>query len=148
MSINFKHLVPRGAAFSAVILCLMGCGETQNREITQDSTACPSQTAQIQIGDGYSKILCGCSESAARIDRGSTTRCSISKGSTVHFVFSGATTSHQIISTGTPSFSSSPVSDPKDSVPYSVHPVTFSESGNFIFKDAFDEQIQGAIAVQ
>lgn len=127
-----------------------GCGSGSSGvpSISESSTQCPNGVAEILIGDGFSKRLCGCSEAAGVVfGSGSALTCSIPSGTHVFVYtsfFPGYSTLHQFESVGSPSFSSSRISD--GTAPF-VSTYTFSTAGTYQFRDAFNHGVSGSFVV-
>ncbi|MBL7715610.1 MAG: hypothetical protein JNL01_09095 [Bdellovibrionales bacterium] len=128
-----------------------GCGSVFGPEsvATSFQTQCPSGLAQIQLADGFSRVLCGCqgvTDGQATIPP-AILNCTINAGEKVWFRFEGALGSHWIVSSGTPSFPSSVVVDPEVFPVPPVHAVTFTAPGTYSFHDGITPSIQGTITV-
>lgn len=137
-----------------LLICVVGlayllaaCGN-QTSEVTTADTSCPSGAAQINVTDGFLRIICGCAEAAGTIATPPTTlTCTVPAGTTVFFYYEATTLRHQIIPTGSPSFVPSPINDPKDIRSMRSHAVKLDASGTYPFADAMNTTINGQLIV-
>ena len=122
-------------------------------QISAPQTACTSGQAQIEIGDGYQRILCGCAEPAGAMvpsagSKDPALTCTVPSGTVVFFEYLSTVDRHQIISLASPSFPSSPISDPSDHPPLQIYGATFSPAGTYLYEDAFEPGTTGQIVAQ
>ena len=127
-------------------LSLLACGRGAT-PIGPDSS-CEANSAVIEVGDGFLRTRCGCSEgSLVLTTSGTNLKCTVRHGTTVFFSYLGATLKHQIISTApegsASSFTSSAIWAPKAS--FSAHGYLFSKAGSYPYSDAFSSQLNGTI---
>ncbi len=136
------------SAASAVGLGLLAACGTQTPTLGPSDTACSGSMAQLEMGDGYLRNLCGCAEAAGTTaSGGSALTCTIPAGTTVFFQFGAARTRHQILATGAPELPSGPEIDPVNPLSPKAHAATLTSAGTYTFRDAFDESVVGSIVV-
>lgn len=124
---------------------LSGCG-SGGTSTTAPQSGCPTGTALIEVGDGFARIHCGCQEAAFTTSSASNPlTCTVASGTTVFFDYSAATLQHQIVASGTPDFAPSARWEPESS--FKAHPVQFTTSGTYGFKDLFHPATTGQIVV-
>ena len=145
--------------FLLIYACLLnpGCaGSSQPalpNSIQAMDTQCTTGMAQILVGDGFMRILCGCTGTAETdgtyIQAPTSLTCHLSSGSSVVlFHLTGTVNRHQIVSTGTPTFVPSAVSDPSSGNPITVYTAFFPQtSTTYSFADSFNSAIQGQIVI-
>jgi hypothetical protein len=81
---------------------VIGCGKTR----------CPPGAAQILVGDGFMKILCGCTETSAIVMPPATLDCHLAARDSQVFVTFQGTLKHQIIPSVVNEFVPTPMYDP------------------------------------
>ena len=140
---------------------LAGCpGEAPSNEalvgLDPAATACTAGLAQIQVGDGFLEILCGCTSSAtgagvvvsAPIAGPTAFVCHVPTGTVVMWQVLGTQLWHQIeplqVSGGS-SFPSGQLIKPEDPDRASV--AQFTTPGTYGFQDAMNSGLQGEIVV-
>jgi hypothetical protein len=144
-----RSLMALSASVFLVLLAVSGCGRELVDTTDIESTRCTAGQAQISVGEGFLRRVCGCQEGVGRIDPPSAADCTITANSVVFFSYASATSAHQIISQGVPSFPSSAVSDPISAeIPVRSHAVRFRVTGDYIYKDSFNAALGGTIRVQ
>jgi hypothetical protein len=121
----------------------VGCsGDSPSTQIPLSSTTCASGTAAIEIGDGYMRILCGCSGTGEVDGRvysspGNLTCHVAAAGTLVFFNYLTTILPHQVVSTGG-TFVSSPVFDPTNIMPVRTHAAAMSLAGTtYPFQDIY-----------
>lgn len=145
------------ATFWAVVSLLVtsigvsGCGSIFSPESGTHSinTQCQAGLAQIQLADGFSRVLCGCQgiQNGEAVMPPTVLNCTVNAGSQVWFRFEASLMPHQILSKGTPSFPHGVLVDPELFPVPPVHSVTFGTPGIYGFEDAINPSIQGTITV-
>jgi hypothetical protein len=117
----YKSNVRNKVIQSSFLLLLASCGDrsaTGLARIDAASTQCPSGTAAIQVGDGFLRILCGCTGASETpgvvFPAPGNLICHLPQNPTpaVFFYFQGITLRHQIIPTGAETFPASPIMNP------------------------------------
>lgn len=138
----------RQATFAVITAgTAMACG-AQTPTVGPSDTACSGAMAQIEMGDGYLRNLCGCAEAAGTTaSGGSSLTCTIPAGTTVFFQFSAARTRHQIVATGAPELPAGPEIDPVNPVSLKAHAATLTSAGTYSFRDVYDASIVGRLVV-
>jgi hypothetical protein len=132
----------------------LGCSNETNSGVSNSSTSagssCQALQAQIAVGDGFLRNLCGCAESAGQwVEANSgVLSCTVPVGTTLFISYIGTYLRHQIVPRGTPGFQPSPVSNPKGLPKILTHVVQFSEAGTYAFEDLFNSGLRGEIVVQ
>lgn len=125
---------------------IAGCGDIP--VAPQPSSGCTAGSAEILVGDGYLKNLCGCAEAAGTLaPAGTSLTCTLSGSATVFFHYLGTQLQHQIAPVGTPAFVMSPVSDPLALAPIQVHAIQLSASGTYQFQDALNSALSGQLII-
>jgi plastocyanin len=137
----------------ALHLTALGCGPQASDNLNTPGladTSCRPGQAQILVGDGSLKNLCGCTETAGEMVGvgAGPLNCSVAAGTIVFFLYHATVLQHQIVSTGTPAFISSAISDPKSLLTIHAHPAQFSAAGTYTYQDAFNLGLTGRIIVQ
>jgi hypothetical protein len=120
-----------------------GCGSMSNPPGTIDAslTNCSPGVAQIQVGDGFFRIFCGCTfpgEAAGTVfpAPGRLTCHLPTNNSQVIFYFLGNVMKHQIIPVGPTTFAPSGLSDPNSDMPIRAHTVSFQTAATtYSFQD-------------
>src|SRR5262245_45257887 len=110
-----KALAARISIASLLLLSATSCGSGSREPLSTPAleTACTPGQAQIAVGDGFQKNLCGCSEAGGtQAFAGTSLTCTVPAGTTVFFHYMATLLAHQIIPVGTPAMPASPVSDP------------------------------------
>jgi plastocyanin len=129
-----------------VLMAFSSCVSTTTSG--NSSSGCASGLAQIQVGDGFLEILCGCQEAGGVVvGTPANITCTVPSGTVVLFLYLGTELEHQIVSSGGLSFPSSSVSNPQDPNPIRTAAAQFTASGTYDFQDAFNQGIQGKIVV-
>ncbi len=137
-----------------ILLLSLGCGQdyTLNPTGIGQTASCTAGVAQIQIGDGYTRILCGCKlEASGSLFRpGETLNCTVDPGAQVVFRFETAQSYHQIIpAPGSPSFLPMAPRLADNPNAQSAYVVTFSTPATtFRFIDGYMPELKGNIIVQ
>jgi hypothetical protein len=104
-------------------------------------------TAQVEVGDGYLRVLCGCTEPAGTLaTAGSSLTCTAPAGTTFFILFLTNHTRHQIVSTGAPAFPPSPVST-GDQGSITAHAFSLATPGTYAFRDSFNAALTGQLVV-
>jgi hypothetical protein len=133
--------------FSFLILSQLGCGESTEK-LSPANTSCSPNVANIEVQNGFLRILCGCQEAEGSIaTNANTLTCTVAPDSLIVFNYAG-TFQHRIVSSGTPSFPSGPIFDPLAEKTTRVHSIQLSASGTYSFVDAFDPAISGQVIVR
>jgi hypothetical protein len=129
-----------------ILLCLcISCGKANptGYDPSEPTKGCSANAAEIQVGDGFMRILCGCQGSGEENGKifpypGNLTCHLGANQSVVFFNFIGIRSNHQIIADGSTPFHSTPVVTPSVLRPGFVYGVTFASGfSTFPFKDAF-----------
>lgn len=129
----------------ALAATLLGCAEG-NPTIEGATTKCQSGVAQVQVEDGFFRILCGCAETAGTQAISGLT-CTVSLGTKVFFHYSGTLLPHQLTSSN-PDFGTSPISEPGRMNTARTHVVHPTAVGDYAFHDLFNAQMTGILRVQ
>ncbi len=137
-----------------LLMGLSGCGGGGGLflPVQVADTACAPNVAQIQVGDGFFRILCGCTaagESSGSLFSSSTRlTCHLpTQDSRVYFFFLNNVQPHQIVGQNPSSFIPSTVVDPSAGMTQWVHVVQFPQaSSTYPFQDVFSG-ITGTIFV-
>jgi hypothetical protein len=141
-----KHLLSHSLLLITLGLSILtlGCGSSNYPPGTIDaaSTSCSPGMVQLQIGDGFMRILCGCSqvgeEPGTVVMQPSSLTCHLSSSQTqVFFHFLGNTLKHQIRPVNSDAFPLSGVSDPFSSVPLDSYSFPLSGTGTYEFEDTY-----------
>lgn len=119
------------------LLSIAGCGPapTFSNSIEASATACSPGVAEFLVGDGFMKILCGCTQAneapGTVFPSPSNLTCHLPTRKTqVFFYYSGTILQHRIVLSPNQSLiqlPSSPVSNPSDSSPIRSYSVSFSQ---------------------
>ena len=131
INLNLLPYLKNVSFLVALAFLSLGCGSGIPVQNTIDpvSTACPPETAQILIGDGFLKPTCGCTgtnESGRVYPAPENLICHLATSTTrVFFYLWGTQLPHQIVSTGNREFSSSPVMDSRGAPQFSSFAVSF-----------------------
>jgi hypothetical protein len=139
------------AALAAVASLAVACGDQGAHDLPQAaSNPCRARTAQILVGDGFQKLICGCQESSERVIASSSgpATCTVSTGTVIFFHYLGTQLSHQIVPRDGANFPASPVSDPSAEKTLPVHGFRIDAVGTYSYADAYDSGINGRILVQ
>jgi hypothetical protein len=146
----------KGLAFTLFGLTI-GCGPVGNIQsvatANSTSTPCSQGEAQIYVGDGFSRILCGCNglgEADGTYFGGpAPLTCQLASGNRqVLFLFPGVATRHQIVPSGVNSFVPSMVMGPGSDNSFYIYVATFPQGGlTYSFVDSFNQAINGQIIV-
>ena len=144
-----KRSEKRGVLLAALIaLGGMGaqCDGITDMEFQQSDSNCKAGQAQIQIMDGMSKRLCGCTEADnTLIGASQTLTCTVNAGTTIFVHYSGAALTHQIIPVSGVSFPASPIYNRQDPAPITTHVFTVGTVGTYSYADSYDRAIFGDI---
>lgn len=145
---NYKNLMLALALGLASLTSSCGPGTPVEASLAATSTSCPAGAAEILVGEGFVKRLCGCTEASNTLFvSGDSLSCTVAAGTTIFFYyayFAGSSSLHQIESVGSPSFSPSRMTDPERPA---VHAVTLSTTGTYLFRDAFNHAVGGSFTV-
>lgn len=131
--------------------CFYACGGstfemTGIRSSQPSLTVCAENVAQIEIGDGFFRILCGCTKAGfedpgavfSSTDLSSSLTCHVSARSfTLIFYFSGKSLQHQILSPDSDFPPSTLVQPGRSPYMYSLH-LSPSQSQIYRFQDPFN----------
>lgn len=112
---------------------------------------CDGAVAQLQVGEGFMALLCGCNEgNGVIVVQGGSATCTVALGTRVIFNFSGVRNRHQIVGEGTPYLGASTVIDPSQAGHYPLIPfvATLPATGSYAYRDAFNAAVFGQIVVQ
>ncbi len=124
------------------------CGNFAQLSVTPTNSTCQANQAQILVGDGFLKNLCGCTQTAGtQVGPGTSLDCTVVAGTTVFFHYIGTRLKHQIAPTTSGSFVISPPRDPDNANSILAHAVTFQTSGTYGFQDLYFPQLIGQIIV-
>jgi hypothetical protein len=112
--------------------------------------ACRTGFAQMQIGEGYLILECGCAEgTGVVITQGTSATCTVNVGTRVVIGFGGARGRHQIVGEGSPDMGASTVIDPNQTGQFPVLPFVpnLPAAGTYNFRDVFNSSVFGQIVV-
>jgi hypothetical protein len=136
--------------FSILMLgALSGCSEDvidQSATFDSATTTCQPGSAEILVGDGYLKSVCGCSGSPETVTPPASLTCSVPVNTTLFFLYAGTRLTHQIVPTVQDSLPASGVSSVKSLI--HSHTVIFAAPGTYGFYDNFNSAMVGQIVVQ
>ncbi len=134
-------------------LLLGSCAQTvPNLGTAGANQGCTPGTAQLNVGDGFQQIMCGCKEASAIVTSGSgPVTCTVAVGTSVFFYYQkGSALVHQIVPSQTTqqTFAASPPSDPSDTIALPVYVFQVKLPGSYGYVDAYDNSISGQIVAQ
>lgn len=141
---HFFFLKSNEALFLLFLLAaLNACGQS----LPPDLNHCAAQNANVNAGDGYFQIACGCSEApGTTVASNQSLSCTVPTGTSVNFYFIKPKEKHQIVPVGTPSFAASQIvnGSSKSTV---IFTVPFPSAGTYSFQDGFLPTLTGQIIV-
>lgn len=138
------------AALALLAALTASCGSTITTSVPATAAGCHTGAAQISLGDGFQRLLCGCQEPSGTVigsGKGSLT-CTVAVGTTVLVIYEATLNNHQFLSTSGKHFISSPISGGLGVSRTYVHSVKLDEAGTYGYKDAFDGGIVGQLIAQ
>lgn len=138
------------AALMGFGLLTVSCNQTSTNSLPGADTFCAAGSAQIQIGDGYQLILCGCAEPGGQvIGSGSgTLTCTVPVGTEVFFFYQATHLTHQLIPSAGSAFPASPLSDPTATLAVTVDAFQPQVAETYGYVDAFNAGVVGQIVAQ
>jgi hypothetical protein len=135
------------ALILAALAAALAAGCEGPLSVSDFTDRCTPTTAQLEVGEGFLRIRCGCAEPSGTVAAsGTPLTCTAPAGTTFFILYAATHQRHQIVPTGSPAFPPSPMSS-GESDGIRAHAFPLATPGTYAFQDLFDGGLTGSLVV-